>query len=453
MARPADRRGAHAAVVVVTLAALAGRTVAAGLSLALLAGSAVLLECVRVRLAGAVAGDVGVPFAQPLRDLRRLGRKRRIRPVFASPMHGIWPLAALAVTVVLIAVTPGFAAGQLTAGLAGPALFVGLLALGRAIRVMAEIDPGMAGPGLAAIRLAASGLAADLAWLLGFVALAVLPRAATPQAAVAALGVLLAWPDAAPVPGDYAGPDRAVFLAETMLRRVAGLALLVALVAPAGLARATAPLGWPEGIAVYAAKLAIAAAALGAVRLVLPGGAPRAGAALALVSLVLALLGGVTVDRLGLVAGLLGMGGGLALLWRRWPAEEALALLQGGAAMVGFGLGDIQGGGMVLAGVALGRIAVALAGTGGLRRWAIVALAGLPPFGVFAGDFRIVGAAATVSPLLAGGLVALIGAGAARGLTLPGGSGAGEVAGRKPAVLLLLLLTVLLGAAPVAGLR
>nr|WP_249675926.1 hypothetical protein [Acidocella sp. C78] len=100
---------------------------------------------------------------------------------------------------------------------------------------------------------------------------------------------------------------------------------------------------------------------------------------------------------------------------------------------------------MVLAGVALGRIAVALAGTGGLRRWAIVALAGLPPFGLFAGDFRIVGAAATVSPLLAGGLVALIGAGAARGLTLPGGSGAGEVAGRKPAVLLLLLLTVLLG--------
>ncbi|CAG4917146.1 unnamed protein product, partial [Acidocella sp. C78] len=68
------------------------------------------------------------------------------------------------------------------------------------------------------------------------------------------------------------------------------------------------------------------------------------------VSLVLALLGGVTVDRLGLVAGLLGMGGGLALLWRRWPAEEALALLQGGAAMVGFGLGDIRGGGWFLRG-------------------------------------------------------------------------------------------------------
>ncbi|HQT61573.1 hypothetical protein [Acidiphilium sp.] len=435
------------------LAALAGRTMATLLSVALLGAAALLLECVRARLAGAVAGEAGMPFAQPVRDLRRLLRKRRIRPAFASPLHGIWPLAALTVTITLLAIMPGFAAGQLTAGLAGPALFVGLLALGRAIRVMAGIDPGMAGPGLAAIRLAASGLGADLGWLLGFAALAAVPRPAVAEAGLAALGVLLAWPDAAPVPGDYAGPDRAVFQAEAMLRRAAGLALLVALIAPSGLARATAPLGWPVGIAVYAAKFAIAAAALGAVRLVLPGGAPRTGVILTLAALALALLGGVTAARLGIVAGVLGMGGGLALLWRRWPAAEALALLQGGAAMVGFGLGDVRGGATILAGVALGRIAVALAGEGGLRRWAIAALAGMPPFGVFAGDFRIASAAATVSPLLACTLVALLGIGAARGLTLPAAGGAGERPGRGPAVLLLLVLMVLLGAAPVAGLR
>ncbi len=434
-------------------ALLASRTIATGMNMALLAGFAVLLECARARLAGQLAGAPGVTFAQPLRDLRRLARKRRIRPAFASPLHGIWPLAALAATVMLIVLIPGFAAGQLTAGRAGPALFIGLLALGRAMRVMAGIDAGAAMPGLAAARLAASGLGADLAWLLAFAALAAAPRGATPEAVLAVLGVLLTWPGSAPVPGDYAGPDRAVFVVEAMLRRAAALALLVALVAPPGLAHATAPLGWPEGIAVYAAKLLIAAAVLGVLRLVLPRGAPWTGIVLALAALGVALLGGVAPDRLGFAAGLLGVIGGAALLWRRWPAEEALALLQGGAAMVGFGLGDVKGAITILVGVALGRVAVALSGAGGLRIWAIAALAGLPPFGVFAGDFRIVGAAASLSPLLAASLVVLIGAGGARALTAPAPPGAESVPMRGAAVLGLLVLMVVLGAAPVAGLR
>ena len=434
-------------------AVLASRTIATGLNMALLAGLAVLLECVRVRLGGQMGGASGVTFAQPLRDLRRLARKRRIRPAFASPLHGVWPLAAMAATVMLIAVLPGFAAGQLTTGVVGPALFIGLLGLGRAMRVMAGIDAGTAGPGLAAARLATSGLGADLAWLVAFAALAAAPRAVTPEAGFAALGVLLTWPVAAPVPGDYAGPDRAVFVAETMLRRVAALALLVALVAPAGLARAATPLGWPEGVVVYAAKLLIAAAALAALRLVLPRGAPRTGMLLALAALAVALFGGVAPDRLGLAAGLLGVIGGAGLLWRRWPAEQALALLQGGAAMVGFGLGDVKGGITILVGLALGRAAIALAGAGRLRIWAIAALAGLPPFGVFAGDFRIARAASAQSPLLAACLVVLIGAGGVCALMAPAPSGGEGTPMRRAAALCLLVLMVVLGAAPGAGLR
>ena len=435
-------------------AVLASRTIATGLNMALLAGLAVLLECVRVRLGGQMGGASGVTFAQPLRDLRRLARKRRIRPAFASPLHGVWPLAAMAATVMLIAVLPGFAAGQLTTGVVGPALFIGLLGLGRAMRVMAGIDAGTAGPGLAAARLATSGLGADLAWLVAFAALAAAPRGVTPEAGFAALGVLLTWPVAAPVPGDYAGPDRAVFVAETTLRRVAAVALLVALVAPAGLARAATPLGWPEGVVVYAAKLLIAAAALAALRLVLPRGAPRTGMLLALAALAVALFGGVAPDRLGLAAGLLGVIGGAGLLWRRWPAEQALALLQGGAAMVGFGLGDVKGGITILVGVALARVAVALAGPGRLRIWAIAAMAGLPPFGVFAGDFRIVGAASALSPLLAACLVVLIGGGGVCALMAPAPSGGAEGTPMRRAVVLgLLVLLVVLGAAPVAGLR
>lgn len=435
-----------------TIVSWALRTAATGLDAALLGLFALALELARTRFSARLAGGPVAPWGQPLRDLIRLNRKRRIRPDFASPLHGLWPLLSLSATLTLALVVPGFARGTITAGIASPGLLVGLLALGRAGRVLAALDAGKGEPGLAASRAAFAGLWTDIAWLLAFAALELAGTEDRGGVAVLAVaGVLLASPAEAPVPGDYAGPDRALFIVEAALRRAIFLVILVGLAMPAGMADATRPLPWAGGIVLLAGKFALAAGLFGLVRMVLTRGAPRIGLASALLAVLVVIFGPVPADTMGIACGAGLVGAGLVLFWRRWPVVEAAVLVQGGIAMIGLGLGDLRAGIILLAGLALARLAIAGAGGGLVRLCGLAALAGLPPFGLFAGDERIVVSIAAASPPLA----ALVGAALIIGaIRLVGPTDmAVPVAGRGRAVLGVLSLTLLvaLGLAPWAA--
>lgn len=442
---------------------LAVRAVATGLDASVLIGLAVALEFFRVQLGARLAVQPVSPWAQPLRDLVRLTRKRRIRPEFASPLHGVWPLTAAAATLTLALLVPGFATHQITARFASMPLIVGLLAIARAARVLAALDSGAGKQGRVAARTAFAGIRGDVVWLLAFAALG-LADGSGPLGAMgsptdmlvvvlAVIGVLLTRADEAIVPGDYAGPDRAIFMAEAMLRRALFLVILIDLAVPAGLADAVLPLSWPLGFISLLAKFLVAAVVLGVTTRFFTNGAPAIGFVSALAALAVALLRPVPVPTLALAGGAALMIWGVMQLWRRRPAIEATVLVQGGLAIAGFGLGAVRGGWIILIGLGLARLAASLAGRGLLGLCCLVALAGLPPFGLFAGDFTVIGAAGRLSAFLAAGLTAGLVLGAVRLVGLPAQVGGTTQLhmGRVVTVILLLALLVALGAAPLPG--
>jgi formate hydrogenlyase subunit 4 len=116
-----------------------------------LAGGA---DWLRARL----AGRAGPPPLQYWRDLVRLARKDPVLPANASWLFRAAPAVVLAATIAAAALVPAFALPTAAAPLADLLLLVGLLALARAVLLLAGLDAGTAIGGLGASRLAATAL-------------------------------------------------------------------------------------------------------------------------------------------------------------------------------------------------------------------------------------------------------------------------------------------------------
>lgn len=381
----------------------------------LLLALALTLELARTRLAARITTGPLPPLTQPLRDLSKLMCKRRVRPAFASPLHDTWPLAACAATGLAALIVPGFADGSITASYAQLPLLIGLIALGRAARVLAALDAGEGLQGRGAARAARTGLWSDTVWLVALAALAIgahhasIPALQTSPALVmmlAVVAVVLVPVVGEAVPGDYAGPERALFFAEAMLRRAVLLALLVDIAVPYGIADATQILTWPLGLVAFVVKFGLGALILAVGGAMVPRVSPRISGGVALAALVWALARDIPVTSVAIGTGLCVMVAGLVRLWQRQPSLEAAALVQAGIALAGFGLGVPRGGWVILIGIALARGAAALAGRNAIGFLCLAALAGLPPFGLFTGDFIVIRAAFPVSPLLGAALLA-----------------------------------------------
>lgn len=413
----------------------------------LLAASVHALGFVRV-------GQVLPPAVQPWRDLVKLSRKRRLRPDFASPLYPVWPVVALASTVLALLVVPGFAGDLIGAPLANVPVLIGLLALGRAARVLAALESGAGRRGLAGAAVARDALTAEATWLVALGALAVAGDGLSPLAAVfwlAIPAILLAatgWRET--VPGDYAGIELGLFAAETILRRVVLLAALIDIAAPFLRADAVLPWSWPAGLLVWFIAMLAVGIAVALLAVIVPRGpALRAGFGLAVTALLVALDGLAVADEVFLWLGLIGFVLGFyALVTRRWPALNALALMQAGVAAIGVAVGASDAATLIVVGLVLIRLASWLSDTRWVAVLCVVALAGLPPFGLFAGDFVVVRDVVPLMPapgvLVIVGLVAaaIVAAARVRVVTFERVSAQGIAAG------VLLGLAALLGIAP-----
>lgn len=392
---------------------LAARLLATLIDVAAMLAMAFALEALARWVAARRANLAAAPAAQLGHDLVKLLRKRRLRPAFASPLYPVWPILAFAATCAAALILPGFADRLITQPLARLPLLIGLLALGRAARVLAALESGEGARGRTAAQAATGACLAEAVWLIAMAALAVTARSlsiarigaaaahAPPVLVLAALAALLAARGFRDIPpADYAGPDRAIFVAETLLRRVVLLAALIDVAAPFGMADARLVLSWALGLVAWIAKLGFLLLVAMVADALAPRRTMRLAVPLAIAALVLVFAGEFSWPALSVAIGCIGVGFGVLRLWRRAPPLAAASLTQAGAALIGFGLGATQAGWLLLVCIVLARGAGFLAErhkTASGRRWieagCATALAGLPPFGLFAGDFAVLRAA------------------------------------------------------------
>ncbi|MDD2875873.1 MAG: hypothetical protein PHT60_01445 [Acidiphilium sp.] len=376
------------------------------------------LAIVDQTLAAVRAGLAPPPWWQPWDDLVKLGRKRRLRPAFASPLYSAWPVVALAASGAAALIVPGFAFGLISAPLATVPVLIGLLALAATARLAAMLESGEGARGLAASRAAARLLLGAAVWLIALGVLAV--RAGSlalsgigggiagmaggePLVLLAGLAATLTLRCfAVPDPADYAGPERAMFQAEAVVRRVVMLAALIDLIAPLPMADARLIFTWPLGLLAWIIKIMLLA---GVTALIAPRRyAMWLGVACAIAAAALLVM--QEADAPGLLVASGGAIGVVGLVWliRRGPVLEVASLVQLGVAVIGLGIGATQGAFLILAMVVLARGAAQLAGRvpGLIAALCAVAMAGLPPFGGFAGDFAVLRAGFALDPWLGG---------------------------------------------------
>lgn len=117
------------------------------------------------------AGRVGAPLLQPWRDVWKLLRKGMVLSRTTTPVFLLGPAVTLA-AVLLAGSTVPLVGGTAPIHFAGDAfLFVGLLALGRFLTVVAALDTGSAFEGMGGAREATFACLAEPALLLAFLAL------------------------------------------------------------------------------------------------------------------------------------------------------------------------------------------------------------------------------------------------------------------------------------------
>lgn len=285
-----------------------------------------LLACLdwgRARLAGYRPPSVTLQVLATLAPLRQ-------RPVLADGVSAVFrhaPVARLAVLLGAAVLVPGFATGMALTPVADLLAVAGLLALARGIEICAALDAGGAQAGQSAALLLRRGMWLEAGLVLAAFALAALGEATAagstgldtivaaardaPAALRAgALPVVLALAALAlaeiggatlagggPVFGPDAwqgacgGRDLAVLRLGSALRALVWLDLLGALLLPAALVPAAAPLDWPLGIVLWVARLALLAVVLLAVTVPRAGTWPDRVLDLPAASLPLALLG------------------------------------------------------------------------------------------------------------------------------------------------------------------
>jgi formate hydrogenlyase subunit 4 len=129
-----------------------------------------LIRAAKARL----VGRQGPSVLQPWRDLARLLRKQPVVAEGTSWLFRAAPALSLAAILAALALVPSFAIGMATARLSDLLVIAGLLALSRAVTVLAAMDTGTAFGGIGASREVAFSVFAEPALFLVFFTLALL---------------------------------------------------------------------------------------------------------------------------------------------------------------------------------------------------------------------------------------------------------------------------------------
>ncbi len=249
---------------------------------ALMLATAPLVQGVIDRAASLAQGRVGPPLLQPWRELVRLSRKTTLAPSTASPLRQPALLAASSLTVTASLLVPSFCRGMASALLSDLVAVGGLLVAARLALALAALDDGEAPSGLAAGRLLPAAGLLQPGWLLLLAALALATGTTNLDALLAATGelpagaaslALLALPTLALADSHagttaldaFAGADLLVASHAAWLRRLLWLTLLADLIPPA-VPLPTSLTALAAGLAAWAIKVPLLAAALGAVQ-------------------------------------------------------------------------------------------------------------------------------------------------------------------------------------------
>jgi len=237
-------------------------------------------------------GRVGPPIRQPLLDLRKLARRERTRPDWASWIFPLAPLVLVGTTLVIAVIAPLLAVDPAFGWSADLFAVVYLLLLGSVSLAIGALDTGTAFGGMGSSRAMTIGALAEPALLVSVLALSVPAHSsnvpmiisrslthplwlATPQrllALVAFLIVIVAESGRLPVDNpsthleltmiheamilEYSGPDLALVRLGESMRLVVLLGLFANLFVPWGVATAPGPGNLGLGLVIMVAKVA-----------------------------------------------------------------------------------------------------------------------------------------------------------------------------------------------------
>jgi formate hydrogenlyase subunit 4 len=253
-----------------------------------------LMRKVRARL----EGRVGAPILQPLRDVRKLMRKERLRPEFATWIFPLAPVLLVATVGVAAAMTPLITSRPALSSGSDLFVVVYLLLLGSTILALAGLDAGTAFGGMGSSRALTIGALAEPALLVTILALSISEHSSnfpviiratlvdpgviiSPArlfAVAALLIVIVAECGRLPVDNpathleltmiheamilEYAGPDLALITLGEAMRLALLLGVFVNLIVPWGIASSASIVAVALGTVVLCAKVAAVACAL-----------------------------------------------------------------------------------------------------------------------------------------------------------------------------------------------
>jgi formate hydrogenlyase subunit 4 len=277
---------------------MAGQIIASVIQVVAVAGGGLVLIGLLRKVRAHLECRVGAPLLQPLRDVRKLFFKDRLRPDQATWIFPLAPVVLVATVAVAVAVAPLITTRPAMAGGSDFFALVYLLLVGSTLLALAGLDAGTAFGGLGSSRAVTIGALAEPALLVTILALSagahssnlpLIVRAtlsdpasvATPQrlfALGALLVVIVAEGGRLPVDNpathleltmiheamvlEYAGPDLALVTVGEAMRLTLLLGLFVNLVAPWGIATTTGAAALAVGSVVLVAKVAVVGGAL-----------------------------------------------------------------------------------------------------------------------------------------------------------------------------------------------
>ncbi len=133
-------------------------------------GGLVLLGLMR-KVRAVMEGRVGAPILQPWRDVRKLMRKERMRPLFATWIFPLAPVVLVATVTVATTITPLVTSRPALAGGSDLFVVVYLLLLGSTLIALAGLDSATAFGGMGSSRAVTIGALAEPALLVTILAL------------------------------------------------------------------------------------------------------------------------------------------------------------------------------------------------------------------------------------------------------------------------------------------
>ncbi len=279
--------------------ALAYAVTASLIQVAALALGAPLLIGVLAKVRARAEGRVGAPISQPLRDIRKLMSKERLRVEYSSVVLALTPVVVLGATTLAVAISPLVTTHPMLSGSADAFVIVYLLLTGSVALALGGLDTATAFGGMGSSRAITIGALAEPALLVAVVALSIqagssnLPAivtatlthpvwASTPTrllALVALVIVIIAESGRLPVDNpsthleltmiheamvlEYAGSDLGLVTLAAAMRLGLLLALLASLFVPWGIATGTSYPALLVGVFFLALKASILAVGVG----------------------------------------------------------------------------------------------------------------------------------------------------------------------------------------------